>query len=140
MSEKAKDIVNGMMQNDFFSQWLGIEVVNVAPGTCLLKMTVRKEMLNGFGIAHGGIAYSLADSALAFASNGYGQISLSIETSIAHFNKITEGEVILAEAMEIHRSSKIAKYSVEVFSLAGEKKALFSGTVYRTQKAHELKK
>ncbi len=136
MSKDAKDIVNGMMQEDFFSQWLGIEVVDVALGSCLLKMTVRKEMLNGFGIAHGGIAYSLADSALAFASNSYGQVSLSIETSIAHFNKIKEGEVILAEAVEIHRSNKIAKYSVEIFSLAGEKKALFSGTVYRTQKEH----
>ncbi len=136
MSKKAKDIVDRMMQEDFFSQWLGIKVVNVSPGSCLLQMTVRKEMLNGFGIAHGGIAYALGDSALAFAANGHGQVSLSIETSIAHFNKIKEGEVILAEAVEIHRSSKIAKYSVEIFSLTGEKKALFSGTVYRSQKEH----
>lgn len=131
MSQEARDIVNDMMEKDFFSQWLGIKVVDVAPGSCLLQMEVRKDMLNGFGIAHGGIAYSLADSALAFAANGHGIQSLSIETSIAHFNKITEGEVILAEAIEIHQSKKIAKYSVEIFSLAGEKKALFSGTVYR---------
>lgn len=136
MSNQAKDIVKKMMKEDFFSQWLGITVVNVSPGSCLLKMTVRKEMLNGFGIAHGGIAYALGDSALAFAANGHGQVSLSIETSIAHFNKIKEGEVILAEAVEIHRSNKIAKYTVEIFSLMGEKKALFSGTVYRSSKEH----
>lgn len=126
-----------MMQKDLFSQWLGIEVVNVSPGSCLLKMIIRKEMLNGFDIAHGGIAYSLADSALAFAANGHGRQSLSIETSIAYFNKITEGEVILAEATEIHKTNKIAKYNVEVFSLSGEKKALFSGTVYRTSTAFD---
>ena len=136
MSGKEKGIVDKMMREDFFSQWLGIKVVDASEGSCLLQMTVRKEMLNGFGIAHGGIAYSLADSALAFAANGHGKVSLSIETSIAHFNKIVEGETILAEAVEIHKSNKIAKYSVEIFSLKGEKKALFTGTVYRSQRNH----
>ncbi len=134
MSKKAERIVQTMLENDFFSQWLGIEVKALAPGSCLLQMVVRKEMVNGFGIAHGGIAYSLADSALAFAANGHGTHSLSVETSIAYFNKMMEGETILAEATEIHRSPKLAKYQVEVFSLSGEKKALFSGLVYRTGK------
>ena len=66
-------IVNKMFDQDAFSQWLGIEIVDVSDGYCQLKMTVRNDMLNGFKIAHGGIAYSLADSALAFASNSNGK-------------------------------------------------------------------
>jgi len=73
---KALKIANKMYEQDAFSQWLGIKIVNVSDGYCQLKMTVRKEMLNGFHIAHGGIAYSLADSALAFASNSNGKKSL----------------------------------------------------------------
>ena len=65
----AQKVVDTMFANDYFSQWLGIERVKVEPGHCILKMQIRKEMLNGFSIAHGGIAYSFADSALAFASN-----------------------------------------------------------------------
>ena len=68
-----KRVVNTMMNKDYFSQWLGIDVVLAAPGQSILKMKIRKEMLNGFGIAHGGISFSLADSALAFASNSHGQ-------------------------------------------------------------------
>ena len=72
---QSEKIVDTMYQNDAFSQWLGIEIIDVYEGFCQLKMTVRKEMLNGFQIAHGGIAYSLADSALAFASNSHGRKS-----------------------------------------------------------------
>lgn len=56
-----KDVVEMMMAKDYFSQWLGIEVLETGHGTSKLKMTVKREMLNGFGIAHGGITYSLAD-------------------------------------------------------------------------------
>ena len=65
---KALEIANKMYEQDAFSQWLGIDIEDVTEGYCKLKMSVRKEMLNGFQIAHGGIAYSLADTALAFAS------------------------------------------------------------------------
>jgi acyl-CoA thioesterase len=79
-------IIDGMFNNDLFSQWLGIERLQQGIGHCKLRMIIRKEMCNGFGIAHGGITYSLADSALAFASNSHGQEALSIETSISHIN------------------------------------------------------
>lgn len=138
MPKKAEKIVQAMLKNDAFSHWLGIEVVSLAPGTALLKMKIKPEMLNGFGIAHGGITYALADSALAFASNGHGVHSLSIETSISHFAKVLEGEIILAEATEENRSHKVATYRVEVFSAKGEKKALFSGTVYRSSKEWDV--
>ncbi len=127
------EIVNQMMDKDYFSQWLGITVLEVGEGACKLQMTVRKEMLNGFGIAHGGITYSLADSALAFASNSHGQKSVSVETSISHTQSLKEGDTIIAEAKEEHCSNKIAVYSIKV-SREGETVALFKGTVYRTSK------
>ena len=67
--ERAEKIVSKMINGDAFSQWLGINVIKVSEGFCKLEMRVRKEMTNGFNIAHGGISYSLADSALAFAAN-----------------------------------------------------------------------
>ena len=67
--EKAKQVVDKMMRDDLFSQWLGIEVLEVREGYSKIKMTVRKEMINGFGIVHGGIAFSLGDSCFAFACN-----------------------------------------------------------------------
>src|SRR5688572_22649346 len=94
----ASEIVNTMMKKDYFSQWLGIKVLEVKEGYCRLGMTVTKDMLNGFGIAHGGISYSLADSALAFASNSKGPKSVSIETSIAHIKALKENDSIVAEA------------------------------------------
>ena len=80
---KATQVINQMYENDAFSQWLGIERIEEGLGYCQLKMTIRSEMLNGFGIAHGGISFSLADSALAFACNSHGRRAVSIETSIS---------------------------------------------------------
>ena len=68
----APEIVAQMMRRDAFSQWLGVRVLSVSAGECSIEMTVREEMVNGFRVAHGGITYSLADSALAFASNSRG--------------------------------------------------------------------
>jgi acyl-CoA thioesterase len=133
---KPEEIVQQMMQHDAFSQWLGIEVVAVAPGYCQLQMQINKHMLNGFLIAHGGITYSLADSALAFASNSHGQHALSIDTSINHLEKLVEGDVITATATEESLKNKMALYRVVIQK--GEKMvALFKGTVYRTDKKWE---
>jgi len=90
----AEKIVDKMYNSDWFSQWLGIERVEVKTGRCVLRMKIRKEMLDGFAMAHGGITYSLADSALAFASNSHGRMSVSVETSISHTEQLKEGDVI----------------------------------------------
>lgn len=132
--ETAGKVVQRMYDNDWFSQWLGIEPVEVKPGTCTLRMTVRKEMLNGFGIAHGGITYSLADSALAFASNGHGRMSVSVETSISHTESLKEGDIITAVAEEKSISNKIGVYHITVTNQHNKTVALFKGTVYRTSK------
>ena len=131
---QSEKIVDTMYQNDAFSQWLGIEVVEVKDGYCKLNMTVRKEMLNGFHIAHGGIAYSLADSALAFASNSHGRKSLSVETSISHTVSVKEGDSLIAVSNEISLSPKIGIYLISIKNQNEQEVALFKGTVYRTSK------
>jgi len=132
--DKAQWIVDNMYQNDAFSQWLGIERLVVQPGSCVLRMTVREEMLNGFRISHGGIAYSFADSALAFASNSRGNHAVSVETSISHTAPLHAGDVITATATEEHLGHKIAIYRVEVVNQHNHRIAIFKGTVYRTSK------
>lgn len=130
---KPEAIVQKMLLNDAFSQWLGVELVEVHEGFCHLKMTLRQEMTNGFGIAHGGIAYSLADSALAFAANSHGQQAVSIDTNINHFEMLKSGDAIAAIATEESLKNKFGVYRVEI-KRGDELVALFKGTVYRSQK------
>jgi len=130
----AKKVVDKMIGGDAFSQWLGIEVLEVAVGFCKLKMTVRDEMTNGFNIAHGGIAYSLADSALAFAANSYGIQSLSVETSISHNKKVMSGDSLIAKTQEISKNDKSAVYNINITNQNNIEIALFKGTVYRTKR------
>ena len=127
-------IVNKMFDQDAFSQWLGIEIVDVSEGYCKLKLTVREEMLNGFHIAHGGIAYSLADSALAFASNSNGKKSLSVETSISHTISIKDGDELTATTEELSVSDKIGVYLITITNNEDQEIAYFKGTVYRTSR------
>ncbi len=136
--EKAVKVVDLMFNNDPFSQWLGVERVNDDRGVSILKMTIRKEMLNGFSIAHGGIAYALADSCLAFASNSHGRKSVSVETSISHTHPLREGDVITAEAEEVSLTNKIGIYHIKILNQDKETVALFKGTVYRTEKNWEV--
>lgn len=124
------EIVDIMMRNDAFSNWLNISVDNVGIGTCELSMSVGDEMLNGFSIAHGGISYSLADSALAFASNSYGYKAVSIETSISHTRPCKLGDQLVAKAIELNRTKRIGIYSVEVKNQDNKVIGLFKGTVH----------
>jgi len=130
----AKKVVDKMISGDAFSQWLGIEVLEITEGFCKLKMTVRDEMTNGFNIAHGGIAYSLADSCLAFAANADGIQAVSIETSISHTKKVASGDVLTATSKEMNKSSKTALYYITITNQDNLEVAHFKGTVFRTEK------
>jgi acyl-CoA thioesterase len=130
----AKKVVNKMMSGDAFSQWLGIEVLEIATGLCKLQLKVREEMTNGFKIAHGGITYSLADSCLAFAANADGLQAVSIETSISHTKKVTSGDTLTANSKQINKSSKTALYYITIINQNNQEVAHFKGTVFRTEK------
>ena len=130
----AKKVINEMIHGDAFSQRLGIEVLEISEGFCKLQMEVRKEMTNGFNIAHGGITYALADSALAFAANTYGIKSVSIETSISHTKKVVTGDILSCYTKEINRSNKTAIYYVTIKNQDDIEVAHFKGTVFITDK------
>lgn len=139
MSEPTtSQIIDQMMAHDTFSQWLGVQRMAESPGYCQLQMTVRADMLNGFGIAHGGITFSLADSAFAFASNSQGRHALSIDTSINHLRPTKIGDVLTATAREQHLGHRLAHYQVEVHQQDGHLVALFKGVVYRKDTAWEV--
>ena len=130
----AQKVVDKMMDDDAFSQWLGIEVLEITSGFCKLQMTVRKEMTNGFKIAHGGITYSLADSCLAFAANSYGRQAVSIETRICHLHKVMSGDTLTVVSKEDSLGCKTAKYTINITNQKNTKVALFRGTVLFTGK------
>ena len=130
----AKKVVDKMMSGDAFSQWLGIEVLEITTGFCKLQIKVREEMINGFKIAHGGIAYSLADSCLAFAANSHGVQAVSIETSISHTQKVVNGDTLIATTKEINKSTKTGLYYITITNQNNIEIAYFKGTVYRTKK------
>lgn len=127
-----------MLQKDAFSQWMGIEVLESDPGYCKLSMKVRKEMTNGFGVCHGGITFSFADSALAFASNSRGSISLALENNINFTKKVSVGDRLIAETEELQNGRTIGVYKVKISNQNEELIAEFRGTVYRTGKQHEI--
>ncbi|MFM7235049.1 MAG: hotdog fold thioesterase [Flavobacteriales bacterium] len=137
-SELSTRIVDAMYNKDPMSQWLGIERLQDGPGVSVLRMTVRKEMLNGFSIAHGGIAYCLADSALAFASNAHGIQAVSIETAISHVAQAREGDVLTTRVTEKSVTTRTGLYHVDVLNQDGKVIAYFKGTVFRTGRLWEV--
>jgi acyl-CoA thioesterase len=134
----ALGVINHMLAHDAFTRWLGAEVINVAIGRCTLRMTVRDEMVNGFGVAHGGIAYSFADSAMAFACNGDGRVTVALDTSMSYPAAVVVGDQLVAIAEEESATSRLAFYKVVVRKQDDTIVALFRGTVYRTQRMHHL--
>ena len=126
----AKAVFQKMMATDYCSQWMGIEPVILEEGHCKIKMKVQKEMLNGYGILHGGIAYTFADSAFAFASNSYGRVAVSINGSMIYSKSAVEDEVLYAEAKALNLTHKTADFDVNVMNESGEVYYHFRGTVY----------
>lgn len=133
---RAQEVVGKMMKNDRFSQWLGISIAEITFGKCVLQMTVRDEMLNGFDILHGGISYSLADSALAFAANSYGIVAVSLNQSMSYPAAAKVNDVLTATASEVSRTSRTAIYDVIIKNQEDKQIGIFRGTVYITSKNH----
>jgi acyl-CoA thioesterase len=130
----ATKVVNKMMELDYFSQWMGVEVMEIKPGYSKIKMRLRREMLNGFGIAHGGVTFALADSAFAFACNSDGKITLALDVSISFPKAVKENDVLVAEAKQLNKTNRTGLYLIEVKNQREELVALFKGTCYKTEK------
>ena len=130
----AQDVVKRMMREDLFSQWLGIVVLEISEGYSRIQMTLRNEMLNGFNVVHGGIAFSLADSAFAFACNNRNNLSMALDTNITFTKQMQPGDVLIAEAKELHNGRSTGLYLITVTNQKNEQVALFKGTCFRTGK------
>ena len=132
--ELATKVVDHLIENDLFSKWLGIEVLGTSEGYSKIKMTVRKEMINGFGIVHGGIAFSLADSAFAFACNNRNNLSVALDTSIDFIKPVHVNDVLTAEVKEMHNGKSTGIYHIFITNQNKDTVALFKGTCFRTGK------
>lgn len=132
----AEQVVAGMMAKDRFSQLLGMQIVDVRPRMATVRMTVRPDMVNGFGVAHGAVAFALADSAFAFACNTHGKVTVSIENSITYPVAIMPGDVLTAVAGSEGESRRLGYYRAEVRNQRDEVVALFRGTAYKTKAVH----
>jgi len=130
----ARSVVDHMMENDFFSQWMGVQVLDVSEGYSRVKMSIRKEMVNGFGIVHGGIPFSLADTAFAFACNNRNNLSVALDVTITFTKAVNVGDVLTAEAKEFHNGRSTGVYQIIVSNQNNEQIALFKGTCFRTGK------
>jgi len=133
---KGHEIPYKMLSLDAYCQWLGIEILECEVGRCKVGMTIRREMLNSMMKAHGGVSYSLADTAFGFTANTHGKYAVSIETSINHIEALEEGDYITAEATLDLQKKKVGFNIVEV-KRGEELVALFKGVVYRTSKDWE---
>ena len=134
--ELAERVVRGMLERDEFSRWLGVKVMEIAPGRSTVCMTVRPEMVNGFGVSHGGIVYSLADSALAFAANTNGNVTVAIENSISYPQPVHIDDTLTAVAEEESFTNRLGYFRVSVRNQNELLVAIFRGTVYKTKRSH----
>ena len=136
MNVTPQQVVEHMIKHDLFSQWLGISVIDIKEGYSKIKMTVRPEMINGFGTVHGGIAFSLADSAFAFACNNRNEISVALDTSINFLKAVKVGDELTAEATELHNGRSTGLYHITVNNQHNQTVAVFKGTCFRTGRLH----
>ncbi len=135
---RAREITEQMLATDAFSRWLGVTLVSVRPGHCVLQMHVRPDMVNGFGASHGGIVFAFADSAMAFACNSGEFVTVAVDNQIAYPAPIHVNDDLTATAEEDASSGRLGFYRVTVCNQHGTVVALFRGTVYRTRKAHPV--
>jgi len=130
----AGKVVDKMMDHDAFSQWMDVKVLDIKEGYSKIQMTIRKEMVNGFGIVHGGIPFSLADSAFAFACNNRNNLSVALDVTITFTKAVNVGDTLTAEAKEVHNGRSTGVYLITVINQKKEQVALFKGTCFRTGK------
>jgi acyl-CoA thioesterase len=132
---RARAAVDALYAGDRVSRALGIEVLDVAPGRVRVAMTVRPDMANGHGICHGGVLFTLADSAFAFACNSYGEPMVAAGAGIEFLAAARCDERLVASATETARSARHGIYDVAIATQGGEPIAHFRGRCARLRPA-----
>ena len=129
--EVASAVGVGMMANDHASKALGMRLTHISPGAAHIEMTVRRDMLNGFGTCHGGVITTLADSAFGFACNSYNEQTVASGLSVDFVAPAYEGDVLTARAVEVVLSGRTGVYDVMVFNQTADCIAVFRGRSHR---------
>ena len=129
----AEQVRDGMLADDRASKALGIAITEIGPGSATATMAVRADMLNGFGICHGGLVATLADSAFAFACNAHNELTVASGFSIDILLASKEGDVLTARATETNKAGRTGLYDIEVRNQRGERVAMFRGRSYTMQ-------
>ena len=127
----AEDTAAAMWARDNAAQALGMRIERVSPGAALLSMAVRKDMVNGHHICHGGMIFALADTAFAYACNSYNKNTVASACHIDFLAPAREGEVLEAEACERSAAGRTGVYDITVRTQDGRNIALFRGKSYR---------
>lgn len=123
-----------MLNQDYFSQWMGIKLLEVREKYCLIEMPIKKEMINGLKTVHGGVTFSLADSALAFSSNNTGDASVALNCMISFTKAVKLGDTLIAESTLMADTRKTAVYDITITNQHKILVATFRGTVYKIGK------
>ena len=131
----TEKVLATMLAKDNFSRWMGIVVDEFREGYCKLHYTITEDMLNGFGIVHGGIIFSGSDSAFAFACNSHGILSVALDVHITFIRAAKAGDLMQVTAKEIHTGNKTSFYDVTTTNVNGEIVSVFKGTAYRMGKS-----
>lgn len=120
-----------MLNQDFFSQWMEIKLVEVRDHYCLIEMPIKKEMINGLKTVHGGVTFAFADSALAFSSNNMGDAAVALNCMINFTKAVRLGDTLFAESILMADTRKTAVYDITITNQHKVVVASFRGTVYK---------
>lgn len=129
-----KQVAEYMYDQDHFSQWMNIRLIEIKENYCLIEMPVKKEMINGLKTVHGGVTFAFADSALAFSSNNSGNAAVALNCVINFTRAGKEGDVFRAESILANETRKTAVYDIKITNQNDELVAKFVGTVYKIGK------
>jgi acyl-CoA thioesterase len=127
-----EEVLKIMLKHDRFTEWLGLQIIEIGKGYCKLQYRITEDMMNGFNSIHGGILFAAADSAFAFACNSYGHLTVALDAAVSFTKPAKTGELLLVEAVEVFLGNKIGIYDVRTTNEKHELVALFKGTAYRT--------
>ncbi|OBW42835.1 Acyl-coenzyme A thioesterase PaaI [Chryseobacterium sp. MOF25P] len=129
-----RQVVDYMMEKDYFSQFLGIKIIDIKENYALIEMQITKQMLNGLGTVHGGVTFAFADSAFAFSSNNDGNAAVALSVTINFTKAGREGDIFRAESILVNNTRKTAIYDISITNQNKELVAKFVGTVYKIGK------
>ena len=128
------ETANYILSQDFFSQWMGVKLIEIRENYCLIEMPIRQEMINGLKTVHGGVTFSFAESALAFSSNNTGNSAVALNCMINFTKAVKMGDTLIAESILMADTRKTAVYDIAITNQHKTMVASFRGTVYKLDK------